>query len=501
MKKNCILNRTIIFLVLVLGVSILLFGCSSNEKVEKNDESQETQGETAEPEETVEQTVITFPEYTGIDYTFSRVLLNDVSPDNKRSFNFYHNNKKINEDVLPTYRFDSYSQWMEYKDAFGTDYSKVREMFEKYDEPFFESNSLFIFHAYLYKNKWYNVESVKNDNGVLTISLISQKMGFDVYFDNHQFYSIGVAKKDLENCEEVVVREVYPRSNSLELLHKLEKDDPRALVVRAFLNKDHAKLEKLSGLPAGTLKAYNTFDVENFTLYVFEDSYLGGDLRVELAAFVKLINEDEKDESLAILYGNVGFEVLEEDGYPHLVYRKDLYRKGGVSGMGSEISYLNSWLNDPWFEYELDDENAKNNHLGWTYSDTVYFFLYKFFKQDSANNDLQYTDDQIAKKCKETAEKVFALKDHSGFQTNFKKDSKGKYQFITNRKQVETVIDVLEQYDDGALVQFYADYGCTVKSHLVRYTYSHADTGVPTEFSWEIIEKSEFEPYKYFFGK
>lgn len=477
-------------------VVLFVFGCSSEGgKKENDDNPYESEIETVEQEE-----ISKFPEYTGLDYTFSRILLDDVLPENKRSFNLYHNTKKLSNDVLPMYRFDSYSQWMEYKKAFGTDYGKVYKMFEKYDEEFFESNSLFILHAHLYKNKWFNVESITNDDGTLTISLFYNQMGFDVYYQNHQFYSIGVSKNDLANCERIVVQQKNPESNSLALLHKLDADDPRAKVVRAFLNEDYAEMEKLAGLPKGTLKAYNTFEVTSFILNVYQDN-VGDEYLVKLSTNIKLKNEDEKDESLAIAinYGSVLFEICEEDGYYHLVYRKVISRRGGIGGLGSHTYYLNDWLNDPWFEHEFIDKEEGYTHLGWSYSDSIYYFLYSFYRSDAANNDKKYTDNEIAKLCRETAKNIFKLEDHSGFETNFELDEKGNYQFITGRKQIETVIDIVEEYDDGALVQFYADYGCTIKSHLVKYTYIPTDAGIPADFKWEMIEQSEYEPYRFFF--
>lgn len=494
MKKYSALHKRITLMFVFCLVVLFVLGCSSEEGKKENDvKLHESEVETVEQGE-----ISKFPEYTGLDYTFSRFILDDVLPENKRSFNLYHNTKKLNNDVLPLYRFDSFYQWMEYKKAFGTDASKVYEMFKKYDEAFFENNSLFIFHAFSYKNKWFNVESVTNDDGTLDISLFSNQMWFNVYYQSHQFYSIGVLKKDLENCETIVVQEKNVEPNSLALLHKLDDNDPRAEVVRAFLNKDYAKMEKLAGLPKGTLDAYNTFDITSFILNVHQAS-AGEEYLVSLSTNIKLKNEDEKDESLAINYGSVLFEVCEEEGYYHLVYRNEISRNGGIGGPGSHTYYLNGWLNNPWFEHEFADKEEGYTHLGWSYSDSIYYFLYSFYRSDAANNDKKYTDNEIAKMCRETAKNIFKLEDHSGFETNFKLDEKGNYQFITGRKQIETVIDIVEQYNDGALVQFYADYGCTVKSHLVKYSYEPTDIGIPANFRWEIVEQSKYEPYRLFF--
>ncbi|MBQ4116118.1 MAG: hypothetical protein IJD37_01940 [Clostridia bacterium] len=148
------------------------------------------------------------------------------------------------------------------------------------------------------------------------------------------------------------------------------------------------------------------------------------------------------------------------------------------------------------------------------YSVSLYDFLYCYFKKIMTKDGQEpLSDSSLADMCKQYATDVFGLTDHSGFDKVFAvREGQISYvhrhgggltsYVVTDRKLFDENGGIIEfgdeDYDNYAsceiYAQFYADPGYFMKSHLVKYTFTHGEIA-PENFSYEIVESSEYEPY------
>ena len=125
------------------------------------------------------------------------------------------------------------------------------------------------------------------------------------------------------------------------------------------------------------------------------------------------------------------------------------------------------------------------------YSTYVFDFLYGYIDEDGDGKQSAPTLDDYANAARE----LFGLSYTAGFFDVFNEDENGSYVYVNGHGGNVYQFDFVESGDSYAVVQFYADYNCTVKSHLVRYDFAEGEyLGI---VSSEIIEESQHEPCHY----
>lgn len=294
-------------------------------------------------------------------------------------------------------------------------------------------------------------------------------------------------------------------ASTVEGIMHLDADESIKKMVKAFLTKDTAVMEDLANYKPGTLDPYKEFEFGEFQATVIGDS----NKKIELKVIIK-----KASERVSMVASDIPVVFVAELGlngvlFDYTFITQAYYQQ--VNYYVEEPVFLANWFTSPYFGYELKKADEVPKEDLEAYSVWLYDFLYCYFRTVSPYS----SDLHTANLCKKYAEEVFGLTDHTGFERVFKEDNNGNLAYMHGHGGGRMSYsfggyNILDENGDRKLgfangdysygasetfVQLYADAGCTVKSHLVKYTLTPGEV-IPTSFKYEIIEKSPYEPYR-----
>ena len=334
---------------------------------------------------------------------------------------------------------------------------------------------------------------------------VAEELVWEINFGSGYYELDDKVKNSIVDSVKLNTTNAKKSTSTVEGIMQLDVDDSIKKMVRAFLTKDTATMEDLANYKPGTLDPYKEFEFGDFQATVIGE----GNKKIELKVYIK-----KASDKVSMVASDIPVVFVAELGlngvlFDYTFITQSYYQQ--VNYYVREPVFLANWFTSPYFGYELKkaDEIPKEDLEA--YSVWLYDFLYCYFRTVSPYN----SDLHTANICKKYAEEVFGLTDHTGYDRVFKEDSNGNlvymhghgggylsYSFggynILDENGDRKLGFVNGDYSYGAIetfVQFYADAGCTVKSHLVKYTLTPGDV-IPTSFKFEIIEKSPYEPYR-----
>ena len=266
-------------------------------------------------------------------------------------------------------------------------------------------------------------------------------------------------------------------------------------IIKAFLEKNVETLEKMGGYEKGVLDTYSEFELGHYWLLVY---YQNGKRKVELRVEVKKSGAD------AVPEGYVSFLVEAKNGYTYLTYNRTEYEtmktisNGNLTyyDTGKDLEFFAQWFAAEGSDYKQRMLYGVDDSKKADFERAVYRALYNYYNtvKDWGLRNTEFMHSVDAESwVKEQANELFSI--------NYYKEL-GKV--ISNGKYIHTHGDYSYSYrfmyhtpSTEIMVQFYADYGQTVKSDLVRYTIGFGDD-VLTTFSVGVIQNDSIkkQPYR-----